>query len=209
MDGPIRRYDHLVHETRAAGRTLLAVLTAVALLLPACSDPPPPTEATSSIERPAITEAPAGSDAADAAFASEAIICHGQAIQLTELVPQRSSNPALVALASEIGTVQRPELELMKVLRVQWNSESDAPPAAPDSKGPVDGATTERLLSASGPEFDALWLQSMIGLHRKTIQLTAVEIADGMNVDAVRLAKQMRDHLQPQLVQMEQMLGAA
>jgi hypothetical protein len=30
-----------------------------------------------------------------------------------------------------------------------------------------------------------------------------------MNVDAVRLAKQMRDHLQPQLVQMEQMLGAA
>jgi uncharacterized protein (DUF305 family) len=97
----------------------------------------------------------------------------------------------------------------MKVLRVQWNSESDAPPAAPDFKGPVDGATTDRLVSASGPEFDSLWLQSMIGLHRKTIQLTGVEIADGKNVDAVGLAKQMRNHLQPQLVQMEQMLGAA
>jgi uncharacterized protein (DUF305 family) len=198
-----------MHQTRAAGRTLLGVLTAVALLLASCSDPPPPSEATSSIEQPAITDAPVGSDAADAAFASEAIICHGQAIQLTELVPDRSSNPALVALASEIGTVQRPELELMKVLRVQWNSESDAPPAAPDFKGPVDGATTDRLVSASGPEFDSLWLQSMIGLHRKTIQLTGVEIADGKNVDAVGLAKQMRNHLQPQLVQMEQMLGAA
>jgi uncharacterized protein (DUF305 family) len=180
---------------------------AVALLVTSCSNTAPPSEATSSIEQPAITGEPAEFTAVDAAFAGDAFIRHGQSIQLTQLVPDRSSDTDLVALASDIGTVQRPEFELMKVLRVQWNSESDAPPAAPDAKGPIDAATTERLLKASGSEFDLLWLQSMMRLHRETIGLTDAEIANGTNVDAVGLAKRMRGNLEPQLARMEQMLG--
>ena len=50
-----------------------------------------------------ITGEPAGFNAADVAFATNMIPHHQQAVELAALVPDRSTNPELVPLASQIS----------------------------------------------------------------------------------------------------------
>ena len=50
-----------------------------------------------------ISAAPAGFDADDVAFATNMIPHHQQAVELAAMVPDRSKNPQVVALASQIN----------------------------------------------------------------------------------------------------------
>ena len=68
-----------------------------------------------------ISAAPAGFDADDVAFATNMIPHHQQAVELSAMVPDRSKNPQLVALASQISGAQQPEIDTMKAFLVQWN----------------------------------------------------------------------------------------
>ncbi len=181
---------------------LSAALLAVAVVSGCSGEAPAPT-ATPGTDTPAITEAPAGSNAEDATFGTDLMQLQQQAIQLAKLAPSRSSSTELVALANTIATGQQSENQTVKVLLVQWN-DGAGPPAAP---GALDAATGARLESLRGREFDTLWLQSMLGLHRATIDLTQAEISGGHNVDARTLAKSILATRQAQVEQMQQMVG--
>ena len=41
------------------------------------------------------------------------------------MVPDRSTNPELIALAEQISAAQQPEINAMKVFLVQWNENPD------------------------------------------------------------------------------------
>ncbi|ABM11025.1 MULTISPECIES: DUF305 domain-containing protein [Mycolicibacterium] len=163
-------------------------------------------------EAPLITGDPAGYNAADIAFAYDMVPHHAQAIDLSRTALERSTNPELTALAQQIVATQQPEINILNVFLVQWN-ENPENRSGPDDGGPeralpgtVDEATITKLESLSGPEFDKLWLQSMIGQHQGAVELANTEIADGANVDAIAIARNIVAAQEAQIAQMTQML---
>lgn len=162
-------------------------------------------------DEPAITEQPAGYDADDVAFATNMISHHQQAVELSAMVPDRSTNAELVALAQQISTAQQPEIEAMKVFLVQWNENPDTNSGhdghGNTMAGMVDEATVTKLESLNGAAFDKLWLESMISHHQGAIEMAKAEIANGDNVDAKTLAKNIVTTQEAEIGQMKQMLG--
>ncbi|AGB20576.1 hypothetical protein Mycsm_00115 [Mycobacterium sp. JS623] len=193
---------------------LLAALVAVAtaLFLSSCSSPKSDghTDHPKSDE-PVITGQPAGYNADDVAFATNMIPHHQQAVDLSALVPDRTTNAALQQLATQISAAQQPEIQVMKVFLVQWNEnpENNAGHAGHGNTmlGMVDEATMTKLKSLNGAEFDKLWLQSMIGHHQGAIEMAKAEIANGDNVDAKSVAKNIVTAQEAEIGQMKQMLG--
>lgn len=199
---------------------LVFAALATALFMSACTDRSASdghTDHTRDAETSAAAQG-ADFDDADVAFATDMIPHHEQAIEMSALVPERSSNPAVVDLAAAISGAQKPEIEILKVFLVQWNGgeTADPGPGAHDGhdmggmegmNGMVDAPTMARLATLKGAEFDTLWLQSMIGHHEGAIAMANTEIADGANPDAKALAKQIVTAQQGEIDQMKQMLG--
>ncbi|KUI00748.1 DUF305 domain-containing protein [Mycobacterium sp. IS-3022] len=163
-------------------------------------------------DEPVISGQPAGFNSDDVAFATNMIPHHQQAVELSALVPERSTNPEVKALAEQISAAQEPEIQAMKVLLVQWNENPDSDTGHGGHgghgamQGMVDDATMAKLRSLSGPEFDTLWLESMISHHQGAIEMARAELANGENVDAKRLAQTMVDTQQAEIDQMNRML---
>jgi uncharacterized protein (DUF305 family) len=162
-------------------------------------------------DEPVITGQPAGYNADDVAFATNMIPHHRQAVDLSALVADRSTNADLIALANQISAEQQPEINVMKVLLVQWNENPDTNSGhqghGNTMAGMVDEPTMTKLESLNGAEFDKLWLQSMIGHHQGAIEMAKAEIANGDNVDAKSLAQKIVTTQEAEIGQMKQMLG--
>jgi uncharacterized protein (DUF305 family) len=162
-------------------------------------------------DQPVITGQPAGYNADDVAFATNMIPHHQQAVDLAELVSDRTTNAQLVALANQISAAQQPEINVMKVLLVQWNENPDANSGhaghGNTMQGMVDEATMTQLASLNDAEFDKLWLESMISHHQGAIEMAKAEIANGDNVDAKSLAENIVTTQEAEIGQMKQMLG--
>ncbi len=192
----------------------LAVLAAIAaaVFLSSCSSPSSDGHTDHEhTEEPVITGQPAGFNADDVSFATNMIPHHQQAVELSALVPDRSTNPELVALAQQVSAAQQPEIETMKVFLVQWKENPDAGSGHEGHGAPmagmVDEGTMTKLESLNGPEFDKLWLESMISHHQGAIEMAKAEIANGANVDAKRMAQTIIDTQQAEIGKMKQMLG--
>ncbi|MGY4710614.1 DUF305 domain-containing protein [Mycolicibacterium sp. CBM1] len=188
----------------------VAVVAALATVgaLSACSTP----QETATKSSPATTsEAVAAHNADDVMFAQMMIPHHQQAVELSAMVPDRSADQALTALAAKISAEQQPEINTMKALLLQWdvdpNAMSDHGGHGMPMQGMVDDATMAKLASLKGPEFDTLWLQSMISHHQGAIEMAKSEVANGQSVDMAALAKSIITAQQAEIDQMKQMLG--
>ena len=201
-------------------KTVIALVAAIAtaLFLSSCTSPAG-TSADGHTDHEHGSESsaaasPAANNAADVTFVTGMIPHHQQAVEMSGLVPQRSTDPAVIKLASDISAAQGPEIETMKAFLVQWNAgagtDHDAHQGGTDGmemQGMVDDATMTRLASLKGAEFDKLWLQSMIGHHEGAVTMANTEIADGASPDAKVLAQQIVTAQQAEIGQMKQMLG--
>ena len=196
--------------TRRVGAALAALT--VALFVSSCTSPASDghTDHEHS-DAPVITGQPAGYNADDVAFATNMIPHHQQAVDLSAMVPDRSTDAELVALAQQVSAAQQPEINVMKVLLVQWNENPDTNSGHAGHgnamQGMVDQATMTKLESLNGAEFDKLWLESMISHHQGAIEMAKAEIANGDNVDAKSLAKNIVTTQEAEIGQMKQMLG--
>jgi uncharacterized protein (DUF305 family) len=189
---------------------------AAALLMSSCTGQAPDARtAQPQTGQPVVTGQPAGYNPDDVAFATNMIPHHQQAVELSALVPDRSTNTELIALANQISAAQQPEINVMKVFLVQW-TEGTGNPASSDSghaghgstmQGMVDAATMTNLESLNGAEFDKLWLASMISHHQGAIEMAKAELANGDNVDAKSLATNIVTTQEAEIGQMKQMLG--
>jgi uncharacterized protein (DUF305 family) len=188
------------------------VALAAALVLSSCGNSRSESHAApTTTDTPVISGQPAGYNADDVAFATNMIPHHQQAVDLSALVPDRSTNAQLVALAQQISAAQQPEINVMKVFLVQWNENADTNSGhaghGDAMHGMVDPATMAKLQSLNGAEFDKLWLESMIAHHQGAIEMAKAEIANGDNVDAKTLAKNIVPTQEAEIGQMKQMLG--
>ncbi|MDY6995313.1 MAG: DUF305 domain-containing protein [Actinomycetota bacterium] len=193
--------------------------SAVAAVLTACGSPAESAENAQAdgpqLEAPVITGEPAGYNAADVAFASSMVPHHKQAVELATMAPEHTDNPAVLAVADQIAATQVPEINILNVFLVQWNENPEIGSGGHaghgqsmqgSMQGTVDDATLARLESLQGPEFDTLWLESMISHHQGAIQMAEAEVADGENVDAVAMAEMMVSTQQAEIEQMRQIL---
>ncbi|MFY9919033.1 MAG: DUF305 domain-containing protein [Mycobacterium sp.] len=195
-------------------RVTLCCLVSVMFLAACTTSTSDSANDTGQQQQPPVTAEPAGHNADDIAFATNMIPHHQQAVDLSALVPERSPNPDLQTLASNIATAQEPEIQTMKVLLVQWNENPDLDTGSGHGvhgamQGMVDEATISRLTSLEGDEFDQLWLTSMIAHHQGAIEMAKAEVANGANVDAKSLADRIIDTQQAEIGQMKQMLGGS
>jgi uncharacterized protein (DUF305 family) len=192
--------------------TAVLAAAAAALFLSSCSSPASDGHSDHQhSDEPVITGQPAGYNADDVAFTTNMIPHHQQAVDLSAMVPDRSTNAELIALAGRISSAQQPEINVMKVFLVQWNENPDTNSGhqghGNTMQGMVDAPTMAKLQSLNGAEFDKLWLESMISHHQGAIEMAKAEVANGDNVDAKSLAKTIVTTQEAEIGQMKQMLG--
>lgn len=151
-------------------------------------------------------------DEDDVMFAQMMIPHHEQALELSTLVPDRSTNPAVVKLAATISGEQQPEIDFMTSTLAQWG----VAPGAMNHGSGHDGMTMQgmvnedtmvRLETLKGKDFDTLWLQSMISHHQGAIEMAKVEVEAGTNPEMTALARSIITAQQAEIDQMKQLLG--
>jgi uncharacterized protein (DUF305 family) len=184
----------------------------IALLLSSCSSPAGDhAHPTHSEDTPVITGEPAAYNSADIAFANDATAREEQAIVMSQLVADRSTRAEVVAFAARTADDLRMDTQVLKALRAQWKEGLDNPTGAsvppPTPGNPAQNPTTAQLNEMHGPEFDMLWLNSMISLYQTTIDLANGEVTNGKNIDATSLAKQIVKARQADVGQMRQLLA--
>lgn len=188
------------------------VASATTLFLSSCSSAPSDGHANPrhTTDVPVITGEPAGYNTDDVAFANDMVSHDEQGIDVSQLVPDRSNRSELVAFATQRAAALRSDIQILKVLRVQWkeNQDNQTGGGKPGitTRGTIDNATITKLNSLHGTEFDRLWLKSMISLDEGTIGMANAEIANGKNIDAIGLAKQIAKSRQADTGLMQQML---
>lgn len=142
-------------------RALLPVLTLVALVLSGCSLISNNTYSMN-----------------DQMFAAMMIPHHEQAIEMSDLALTASSNPEVLALATQIKAAQAPEIEEMKT----WGQTSmmDHSGHGMTMGGMLSDSEIATLKSATGVEFDRLFLAGMIAHHEGAIEM-AQDILESKN----------------------------
>lgn len=161
-------------------------------------------------DNPLVTGEPAGYNADDVAFTGNIIRHDQQGVEMSALVPPRSTNTEVVAFAAKSAAALRSEIATLRVLLVQWQENPDVKTGngahGITMKGMADQATITELASLHGNEFDTLWLNSMISRHQGAIEMANAELANGKNVDAIALAKQIVEMRNAEISRMKQLL---
>lgn len=155
--------------------------------------------------------------AADVAFMAGMIHHHGQALDMTALVPARSEDETLRLLAGRIEATQLNEIERMS----RWLSaraETVPDPRAYREHGAhgahMPGMLTpdrmERLAAASGETFERLFLEYMIQHHEGALVIVAELQAAGGGLEAeiYRFASDVDADQRAEIARMQSMLTA-
>jgi len=152
-------------------------------------------------------------NSADVTFAQGMIPHHQQALALAALVPDRSTNPAVVRIAAGIAAQQEPEMTAMRAMMIQWQvdpagtAHHDSSSGSGNQQGMVDDATMAKLKTLKGTQFDTLWLQSMISHHQGAVAMAKVEIADGESQDMKVMANNIVITQEAEIGELKQILG--
>jgi uncharacterized protein (DUF305 family) len=139
----------------------------------------------------------------DQMFAAMMIPHHEQAIQMSELALLNTTNPEILALATEIKAAQGPEIEQMK----SWGSSKMGSHAGHMmDEGMLTDDEMAQLKEARGAEFDRLFLEGMIKHHQGAIQMADM-IIDSVNEEAALLGKNIVDSQSAEIERMRQLLS--
>lgn len=148
---------------------MIRVLPAVLLL--ACASAPQPVQAPAHVtpQRPVHD--------ADVRFMQDMLVHHAQALAMTALIAERTTNERIRLLARRIDRSQEDEMARMRNwLRVRGRAAPDehaqhgAHAGMPGMASPEE---LERLRAASGAEFDSLFLELMIRHHEGALTMVA------------------------------------
>ncbi|WP_129771678.1 DUF305 domain-containing protein [Streptomyces sp. L-9-10] len=128
-------------------------------------------------------------NSADFTYAQMMIVHHGQALDMTALVPERAGSEQVKRLASRIADAQKPEIGMMEA----WlKNNGGAKKHAGHDHGTMPGMATEaqltQLRAAKGKAFDELFLKLMITHHQGAITMATEALSEGNNVQVEEMA---------------------
>ncbi|WP_136708967.1 DUF305 domain-containing protein [Agromyces sp. H66] len=146
----------------------------------------------------------------DIMFAQMMIPHHQQAVDMSDLALERSTDPDVVELAQQIRDAQAPEIEQME----DWLDAVGAGTSmghSPSDMGMGMGGMLgeedmEALENATGSEFDRLYLEGMIEHHEGAIEMTRM-IRDSGNDEVRALAEAIVESQTAEIERMEEMLA--
>ena len=156
--------------------------------------------------------APAGDhDRADVMFSMMMVPHHLQAIEMADLVPTRSTDPELLALAQQIKAAQQPEVDTMTTWLASWGAEpmmghEEAAPHA-GTGGMATADQLRELGALEGEAFDRMWLTMMVEHHEGAVAMAEDVIAAGRHAPTRELAVAIIEAQQTEIAQMKAMLA--
>lgn len=152
---------------------------------------------------------------ADVRFMSDMIHHHAQAIEISQLVPERTSSGAIRTLAARIINAQRDEITRMENwLRARGQPVPEVHPTGHMHHAMPGMLTPEQvreLEAARGDAFDRLFLTRMIAHHEGAVSMVHELFAtDGaaQDEDVFRFASDVQVDQATEVVRMELMLAA-
>jgi uncharacterized protein (DUF305 family) len=158
---------------------------------------------------------PPGDDSPEAGFARDMMIHHAQAVQMAEIVRDRTENEVIRALAQQITLTQRAEIGHMQGWLAAWGlpSTRDEPamswmghPTEGNMPGMASPEELNRLMEASPGEADTLFLLLMIPHHKGTIPMIKAVLDRTDRPEVRRLVEYMAASQQQEIELMRGML---
>ena len=162
-----------------------------------------------------VTSRPPGDDSPEAGFARDMMIHHAQAVQMAEIVRDRTENEAIRALAQQITLAQRGEIGHLQGWLAAWNLQSTGDEPAMSWMGhPTEGTMPgmaapeeiDRLMAASPEEADTLFLLLMIAHHKGAIPMIEAVLERTDRPEVRRLAEYMEASQRQEIALMRGML---
>jgi uncharacterized protein (DUF305 family) len=191
---------------------------ATALVLTACGqgtdDPsigtPTATDETAPADTPtadAETDPSEGADEADVEFVRGMIPHHEGAIEMAELVYDRTDRSELHELADGIVEVQDAEIELLEGMLERFGAQrmptdDDAHGMDHGALGMADDEAMAELEAAQGEQFDRLFVELMIEHHQGAIDMANDVLEHGSDPEVAGLAEAV---IAAQQVEIDQM----
>ena len=200
--------------TRTTARLcrLAGGLMAGAVVLAGCSGGDEGSSADSSAGADSSASAAVHNDA-DVVFVQGMLPHHEGALAMAQLADGRASDPRVIDLADRIEAAQGPEIETMTGWLEAWGEplpEEDMGGMDHGSGGmDMEGMSEEDMTaldSASGAEFDRMFLEMMIPHHQGAVDMAETEIADGSNPDAVEMAREIVESQTAEIAEMQTLL---
>lgn len=163
---------------------------------------------------------------AEAGFARDMQSHHAQAVQMSLIVMERTEDPAIRTMASDIATGQQAQIGQMSAWLQLWGlSPTGSQPAmtwmgddhhgatsASGEKVPMPGMASPsdlaRLSAARGVEADRIFLELMIPHHRGGVEMADAVLARSDREEVVTLARAMKAAQSSEITTMQQMLSA-
>ena len=176
---------------------------------------------------------PPADDGAEAGFARDMQVHHAQAVEMSFIVREKSTDPALRAMAYDVITSQQQQIGQMYAWLQVWGlpQTSTAPPmswmsgmdhaqmagmpSAPASMtllpdGRMPGMATRsdvaRLRAARGRSAEILWLQLMIPHHQAGVMMAEAVLQRSRDPQVLTLANAIRTAQLAEIEQMRRML---
>lgn len=178
------------------------------------------SSATASVTVPVSGSVPASvsavqgaHNAADVTFAHQMIVHHRQAVAMAELAASRAHSQKVKGLAAKIKADQGPEINRMSAWLRAWGQQLPAPTASgmPGMHQPMPGMMSSgemaKMMAASGPAFDRLFLTMMIHHHEGAVQMAKTERLHGEYGPARAMAQSIIASQTAQIAQMKTLLG--
>ena len=209
---------HKHASTRALGAAALAL--AVGLGAAACGS----DETAPAVSAPSATE----HNDADAAFASEMLQHHAQALSMVDLTVERPLDPEVAELAEQVLAAQGPEIETFTDWLTDWDEEvpetvrdhSNAGHDMGDMGDAMDGIDTSMpgmmsaedmsaLEDAPDSEFQTMWLEMMIEHHTGAVEMAEAETEDGQFKPAIDLANEIAESQSNEIEAMQALLDGS
>lgn len=185
----------------------LAVLSLFAAAACSSNDDPSTVEAGQEQE----AEQGAEFNDADVAFAQQMIPHHQQAVEMAQLAADRAERQEIKDLAARVEAAQAPEIATLEGWLGEWGE--DLPMEGMDMDHGQDGMgmmsdeDMSMLESASGAEFDRLFLEMMVRHHSGAIEMAEEELSDGQHPDALEMAQEIKDTQEAEVAEMEALLA--
>ena len=141
-------------------------------------------------------------DADDVTFAQEMIPHHAQALRMVEMVERHGASDELADLAAQMETAQEQEIGVMEEMLDTWGEDLPDSGLMGHGMSGMGGEALERLEDVRPDDFDSMWALMMIEHHEDAIEMSEVELAEGVNPEAQQLA---RDIIEAQTREIEQL----
>ena len=182
-------------------RSFLAALAVASLALVGCSAAPDASTTASPFNE------------ADVTFLTDMIPHHAQAVVMVDMTDGRELTPEFADLTEGIEAAQGPEIDQMSAWLQEWGY--DVPDLAShmgmmgddNGMGMMTDDDAETLGGMMGGDFEDMWMVMMIEHHEGAIDMSRIELAEGVNADARDLADRIIAAQEAEITLMEDLVA--